>query len=80
MAFYETMRERVASILAELDVRAEPALEVVAVCARQIRFGLTAFVTAVYAGNLTLVGGLVFKFKFRLCGSTFKFHHISAAD
>lgn len=39
MAFYETMQERVASILAELDVRAEPALEVVAVCARQIRFG-----------------------------------------
>ncbi len=28
MVFYETMQERVARILAELDVRAEPALEV----------------------------------------------------
>ena len=28
MVFYETMQERVASILAELDVRAELALEV----------------------------------------------------
>ena len=28
MVFYETMQERVARILAELDIRAEPALEV----------------------------------------------------
>ena len=28
MVFYETMQERVARILAELDVRTEPALEV----------------------------------------------------
>lgn len=75
MAFYETMQERVASILAELDVRAEPALEVVAVCARQIRFGLTAFANAVYASNLTLAMSLLLNFKFRPCRAAFKFHH-----
>ena len=33
MALYETMQERVARILAELDIRAEPRLRYVAICA-----------------------------------------------
>lgn len=42
-AFDEAMQERVARILAELDIRAEPRLRYVAVCARQICFGAQLF-------------------------------------
>lgn len=40
MVFYETMQERVASILAELDIRAEPRLRYVAAASGQIPFSV----------------------------------------
>lgn len=75
MVFYETMQERVASILAELDVRAEPAL-----CGtlwlRPGKYLLACgFCKRRLCGKFNSHRGLTFKFKFRPCGSTFKFHH-----
>ena len=76
MVFYETMQERVASILAELDVRAELALEVRC----DMRPGRCAFwraacENAAHASNLTLALSLLLNFKFRPCRAAFKFHH-----
>ncbi len=80
MVFYETMQERVARILAELYIRAEPRLRYVAACTRQIRFGLTAFANAVYATNLTLVGDLFLNLNFILVDLLLNFIIAGAAD
>ena len=75
MVFYETMQERMARILAELDICAESALEVRcgmrlgryalarSFCKRRVRFKFNSR------------RELAFKFKFHPCRAAFKFHH-----
>ena len=79
MVFYETMQERVARILAELDICAEPCLRYVAVCARQIRF-VTACENAARSLNLTLALSLLLNLNFALAELFLNFIITGAAD
>lgn len=75
MALYETMQERVARILAELDVHTELALEVrCGICPNRYLL-VRSFCKCRARSKFNSRRGLVFKFKFRPCGSVFKFHH-----
>ena len=79
MVFYETMQERVARILAELDVCAELALEVR--CGmRSGRYLLArGFCKRRARGKFNSRHGLVFKFKFHPCKTCFQNFIIAGA-